>query len=101
MSPPTPVEWSPSKKSRSPASDARKLIASVSRSERHSTNWSSGGIDATNPPMSAALDRGHVDHGMAPHPIRDHRVTGLVHRHGVAFALDVFVVVGQAVLLHL
>ena len=52
MSPPTPVEWSPSKNSRSPASDARNVVASISRSVFHCTNWSSGGIDDTNPPTS-------------------------------------------------
>ncbi len=52
MSPPTPAELSPSKNSRSPARDARLTMMSASRSERHWTNWSSGGIEDTNPPMS-------------------------------------------------
>ena len=52
MSPPTPAELSPSKNSRSPARDARLTMMSASRSERHWTNWSSGGIEETNPPMS-------------------------------------------------
>ena len=48
-SPDTPDELSPSKNSRSPASEARATITSASYSVRQRVNWSSGGMDATMP----------------------------------------------------
>ena len=51
-SPPTPMELSPSKNIRSPASDARETMMSMSRSDFHSLKRSSIGIGDTKPPMS-------------------------------------------------
>ena len=52
MSPPTPVVLSPSKNSRSPASDARNTMMSISRSDFQTLKRSSIGIGWTNPPVS-------------------------------------------------
>ena len=52
MSPPTPVVLSPSKNRRSPASDARYTMMSISRSDFHTLKRSSIGIGCTNPPVS-------------------------------------------------
>ena len=48
----TPVELSPSKNRRSPANEARNVITSYSRSERHSVKRSSSGIGDTMPRKS-------------------------------------------------
>ena len=77
-------------------------MMSASRSDRHWTNWSSGGIDETKPPMSpASFDRRDVDHHVPPGAVRGHRVTRLVDRHRVPLPVDVLAVVRQAVLLQL
>ena len=101
MSPPTPVEWSPLEE---------EPLACERGEERDHVDLALGapldelilGRDRRDESADVAptLDRREVDRHVLPEVIRGHRVTRLVHRHRVTLALDVFVVVGEPVLLH-